>query len=140
MNTELATQKEARTEATTIIVVEDDLNIGALLVEAIRQETPYQAVLATQGTQALDLLRDLIPQLIILDYRLPDMNGIELYERVHAVKTLEEVPVLLISAEIAPDFKDVAARHLPLLSKPFELTNLFNEVEKLLASNAPSHH
>ncbi len=103
-----------------------------------RSDNDYR--LATQGTQALDLLRDLIPQLIILDYRLPDMNGIELYERVHAVKTLEEVPILLISAEIAPDFKDVAARHLPLLSKPFELTNLFNEVEKLLASNAPSHH
>ena len=133
MNIKLATQNEARAAATTIIVVEDDLNIGALLVEAIRQETPYKAVLATQGTQALDLLRDLTPQLIILDYRLPDMNGIELYERVHAVKTLEEVPVLLISAEIPPDFKDVAARQLPLLSKPFELTRLFNEIEKLLA-------
>jgi len=134
MNTELATQKEARIEATTIIVVEDDLNIGALLVEAIRQETPYQAMLATQGTQALDLLRGLTPRLIIVDYRLPDMNGIELYERVHAIKTLEEVPVLLISAEIAPDFKDVTARNLPFMSKPFELTNLFNEIEKLLAS------
>jgi DNA-binding response OmpR family regulator len=140
MNTELATQKETRAAATTIIVVEDDLNIGALLVEAIRQGTPYQAVLATQGTQALDLLRGLTPRLIILDYRLPDMNGIELYERVHALKTLDEVPVLLISAEITPDFKDVAARHLTLLSKPFELTDLFNEIEKLLASNDPSHH
>ncbi len=134
MNSELATQKEVRIEATTIIVVEDDLNIGALLVEAIRQETPYQAMLATQGTQALDLLRSLTPRLIIVDYRLPDMNGIELYERVHAIKTLEEVPVLLISAEIAPDFKDVTARNLPFMSKPFELTNLFNEIEKLLAS------
>lgn len=140
MDTKPTTRQEASTQATTIIVVEDDLDIGVLLVEAIRQETPYQVVLATQGTQALDLLRGLKPQLIILDYRLPDMNGIELYERVHAVETLAQVPILLISAEIAPDFKDVTARELPLLSKPFELAILFNEIERLLASNVSTHH
>jgi CheY-like chemotaxis protein len=124
---------ESLKETGTIVIVEDDLEIGVLLVESIREETPYKVLLATHGTQALDLLQNLQPQLIILDYRLPDMDGIELYRRIHALKTLEEVPVLFISAEIPPDFEEVVTRHLPLLSKPFELTSLFDEIDRLLA-------
>ena len=133
METQRSSQVEALKETTTIVIVEDDLEIGVLLVESIREETPYKVLLATHGTQALDLLQNLQPQLIILDYRLPDMDGIEFYRRIHALKTLEEVPVLFISAEISPDFEEVATRHLPLLSKPFELTSLFDEIDRLLA-------
>lgn len=134
MDTGLSFQAQVLKDATTIVIVEDDLDIGVLLVESIREETPYQVLLATQGTQALDLLQNLQPRLIILDYRLPDMDGIEFYRRIRAIKMLEQVPVLFISAEISPDFKEVATRNLPLLSKPFELTDLYNEIERLLAA------
>lgn len=132
MDTGRSLQAETLKETATIVIVEDDLDIGVLLVESIREETPYQVLLATQGTQALDLLQNLQPQLIILDYRLPDMDGIEFYRRIHANKTLEQVPVLFISAEITSDFKEVKERQLPLLSKPFELTDLLDEIERLL--------
>lgn len=134
MDSGLSFQAEVLKDAATIVIVEDDLDIGVLLVESIREETPYQVLLATQGTQALDLLQNLQPRLIILDYRLPDMDGIEFYRRIRAVKMLEQVPVLFISAEISPDFKEVATRNLPLLSKPFELTDLYDEIERLLAA------
>lgn len=134
MDTGLSFQAQVLKDATTIVIVEDDLDIGVLLVESIREETPYQVLLATQGTQALDLLQNLQPRLIILDYRLPDMDGIDFYRRIRAIKMLEQVPVLFISAEISPDFKEVATRNLPLLSKPFELTDLYNEIERLLAA------
>lgn len=133
MDTKHSTQIETSKETATIVIVEDDLEIGVLLVESIREETPYKVLLTTQGAQAFDLLQNLQPQLIILDYRLPDMDGIEFYRRIHAIKMLEQVPVLFISAEIPPDFKEVKDRHLPLLSKPFELTDLFNEIDRLLA-------
>lgn len=134
MDSGLSFHAEVLKDAATIVIVEDDLDIGVLLVESIREETPYQVLLATQGTQALDLLQNLQPRLIILDYRLPDMDGIEFYRRIRAVKMLEQVPVLFISAEISPDFKEVATRNLPLLSKPFELTDLYDEIERLLAA------
>lgn len=134
MDSGLSFQAEVLKDAATIVIVEDDLDIGVLLVESIREETPYQVLLATQGTQALDLLQNLQPRLIILDYRLPDMDGIEFYRRIRAVKMLAQVPVLFISAEISPDFKEVTTRNLPLLSKPFELTDLYDEIERLLAA------
>jgi DNA-binding response OmpR family regulator len=133
MDTERFTQAETARETATIVIVEDDLDIGSFLVASIREETPYKVLLTTHGAQAFDLLQNLQPQLIILDYRLPDMDGIEFYRRIHSLKMLEQVPVLFISAEIPPDFKEVKDRHLPLLSKPFELTDLYNEIERLLA-------
>src|SRR5205807_685509 len=56
-----------------ILVVEDDRDIGVFLVEAITQETPYQALLVADGFQALNLVREITPVLVLLDYHLPGM-------------------------------------------------------------------
>ncbi|TMC85966.1 MAG: response regulator [Chloroflexi bacterium] len=84
----------------TILVVEDDENIGELIVEAFIQETPYQAMLATDGKQALKIVQNVKPNVLLLDNNLPDMKGIELYDRIQVEKELENVPVLLMSANV----------------------------------------
>ena len=70
----------------TILVVEDDVGIGSFLTQAISQETPHQAMLVTDGFQALNAIRSIKPGLFILDYQLPRMNGIELYDKLHATQ------------------------------------------------------
>ncbi|MFL5691097.1 MAG: response regulator, partial [Ktedonobacteraceae bacterium] len=62
----------------TVLVVEDDTGIGNFLVQAILQETPYQAMLVADGFQAIKAVTNIRPSLFILDYQLPRMNGIEL--------------------------------------------------------------
>ncbi len=62
----------------TILLVEDDSSISSFLEEAIEQETPYRAIVASDSNAALKLVRHFTPCLFILDYGLPDMNGIEL--------------------------------------------------------------
>jgi DNA-binding response OmpR family regulator len=121
------------TAAKMILVVEDDEALGALLVRAFEQETPYQAVLASDGFQALKMLRTVKPDVLILDYGLPDMNGLELYDTIHTVKAMERLPVLIISAETVRIQKEVKARQLPQLKKPFELANLFEAIERLFS-------
>src|SRR6266567_4181002 len=66
----------------TIIVVEDDEDIGSFLVQAILQETNYQAMLLTDGFQCLKAVTSIKPNLFILDYHLPSMNGIEMYDQI----------------------------------------------------------
>ncbi len=119
------------TEVKKVFIVEDDAAIGAFLVQAIQQETSHQAVLASDGFQALKMLRTLIPDLLILDYSLPGMNGLELYDTIHAVKALEHLPVLIVSAETARIQNEVNARQLSQLEKPFELTDLLEAIERL---------
>lgn len=116
--------------AKTILVVEDDENIGEFIVEAFIQETPYQALLATNGSQALKIVQNVKPNVLLLDNNLPDMKGIELYDRLHVAKTLANVPVLLMSANVP--VHEVKKRNLYCLHKPFELNDLLETIEKLL--------
>ena len=132
MDTDNAVQKHL-TATKMIFIVEDDEAVGALLVQAIEQETSYQAVLTSDGFQALKLLRTVKPDVLLLDYGLPDMNGLELYDTIHVFKALERLPALIISAEAARIQKEVKARQLPQLKKPFELTNLFEAIERLFS-------
>ena len=117
----------------TVFIVEDDEAIGAFLVQTIQQETAYRVVLASDGFQALKMLRTLNPDLLILDYGLPGMNGLEFYDTIHAVKALEHLPVLIVSAEATRIQKEVKVRHLSQLQKPFELTDLLEAIERLLS-------
>ena len=121
------------TAVKTVFIVEDDEAIGTLLVQVIEQETSYQAVLAPDGFQALKMLRTVKPDVLILDYGLPDMNGLEFYDTIHAVKSLKHLPVLIISAQTARIQTEVKARHLPQLQKPFELTILLEAIERLFS-------
>jgi CheY-like chemotaxis protein len=120
-----------RNNVKTILVVEDDKNIGELIVSAFVQETPYQALLAVNCSQALKLVQDIQPNMLILDNRLPDMKGIELYDRLHTMETLENIPVLLMSANIP--LLEVQRRKMHYLNKPFELDDLLDKVEKVIA-------
>ena len=132
MDTGNSAQKDP-TDVKTVFIVEDDDAIGDLLVQAIEQETSYQAVLASDGFQALKMLRTVKPDLILLDYSLPGMNGLELYDTIHTVKALKHLPVLIVSAETARIQKEIKARQLSQLQKPFELTSLLQAIERLFS-------
>ncbi len=132
MDTGNSAQKDP-TDVKTVFIVEDDEAIGDLLVQAIEQETSYHAVLASDGFQALKMLRTVKPDLILLDYSLPGMNGLELYDTIHTVKALKHLPVLIVSAETARIQKEIKARQLSQLQKPFDLANLLQAIERLFS-------
>ncbi len=115
-----------------ILVIEDDDSIGTFLVEALSQETPYKAVLVTDGLQALQLVDTVKPCLVITDYRLPNMNGLELYDLLKSMSPLKDTPAIIMSAHLP--IQEVRKRNLVGLNKPFELDDLLNTVERLLAA------
>ncbi|HEU0003716.1 MAG TPA: response regulator [Ktedonobacteraceae bacterium] len=119
------------TRIQTILLVEDDEDIGEFIAQALKDETPYTVLHVTDGARALDAVNSVKPGLFILDYQLPGINGIELHDRLHAIKELETIPTLIVSANI-PSRKDMQQRQIAFLKKPFDLNELFKTVEKLL--------
>jgi DNA-binding response OmpR family regulator len=115
----------------TILLVEDDIDIGEFIAQALNDETPYTVLHVTDGKRALESAGSVKPSLFILDYQLPGMNGIELHDRLHALKELENIPTLIVSANF-PSRKEMQQRHIAFLKKPFDLNDLFKLVEKLL--------
>jgi len=115
----------------TILVVEDDEDIGSFIVEALLQETPHQALLVTTGSKALETVKTIKPNLFVLDYLLPRMNGIDLYDQLHATKELEHIPAIMMSANLPAS--EARKRKITCLKKPFELDELLQTIEKLIA-------
>ncbi|HEY1348005.1 MAG TPA: response regulator [Ktedonobacteraceae bacterium] len=119
----------------TVLIVEDEQIIGDLIGEILRDELHTRAYLALNGAQAMALIERLTPDLIILDYQLPDMHGLQLYDHFHARRNLAAVPTLVVSAN--PPVGEIAQRHLPYLQKPFELNELVSLAQQLLRMYDP---
>jgi DNA-binding response OmpR family regulator len=122
--------KEVDSPVKTVLVVEDDTGIGTFLVQAISQETLYHALLAPDGTQALKIVESIKPSLFILDYHLPGINGIELYDKLHAIKELNDVPAIVVSARLPKH--EIEKRHILSMTKPLELDDFLQAIENLL--------
>lgn len=122
------TKQEQKT--ITILVADDDPEIGEFLTIALRQETNAHVLLASDAAQALELIKTVTPDLFILDYQLPGINGFELADRLATLPAYAQTPVLLISAAFPKEERE--KQHLTLLRKPFELDELLRTVEHLL--------
>lgn len=114
----------------TILIVEDRADIGYALLHAILEETPYQAVLVANGLQALETIQRIEPSLFLISYQLPSLNGIELYDRLHATQGLESVPAIIMNAHL-PEL-EIARRGITGMEKPLHLKHLFQTIQKLL--------
>ena len=83
------TQENRQATSKTILLVEDDTTIAEILIQMITQETQYRVYAVPDGPQALDLVKNIKPKLLILDYWLPTTNGIVLYDLLHNTEGLE---------------------------------------------------
>ncbi len=79
-------------------------------------------------------LKELEHSYVILDYGLPYMNGIELYDRLHSNKELAAIPAIMMTAIRHIPQEQMQQRHLITFKKPFELDALLATIETLLTS------
>ncbi len=128
MDTRHHSSVQDRIDRKTILVVEDNEDVGTFLVLMLLTESPYQALLVTDGFQALKMVHDLKPSLFLVDYQLPGMDGIALYDRLHAIT---DIPAIIMSANLPT--RALQERHLTGVAKPFDVDQLLHTIEQLLA-------
>ena len=119
-----------------ILLVEDDPDNAQLFLHILTQETSLRVFWATNGMAALHFTQHVKPQLFLLDYYLPDMNGIVLYDRLHVRKELETVPALMTGAYLEAAADDIKQRGLLALEKPFELDEFLSIIESIVAASS----
>jgi CheY-like chemotaxis protein len=115
----------------TVLIVEDDEDIGLVLVQCIVQETSFRALLFTNGSDALQAMQTTKPSLLLLDYRLPGMNGIELYDHLQSLEGGKDIPGVMISASLP--HREIAQRQLVGMKKPVDIDDLLQTIENLIA-------
>ena len=117
----------------TILLVEDEKDIANVVKQVITEETPHRVFHVPDGMQALALVLTITPDLFILNYHLPYITGLALYDHFHTIKGLEHVPALLLSARMPPQ-DEIERRHIVSLHKPFDLDKLLDAVASLLSA------
>ena len=113
-----------------ILIVEDEPSVAEALSLVIA-DWGYQVSVAADGRQALSMIEDACPDLVITDYMMPHMNGGELASALRAHPRWAHVPIAVISA--APE--STLRRHPAfdaVLRKPFEMEALQEVVQRLL--------
>lgn len=106
-----------------ILIIDDEEHMCWALDRAMRQEG-YQTLVAYRGKQGLDLIRDEAPSLVILDLRMPDMDGLEVLKEAKAIQP--KLPVIMLTAhgtiETAIEAMKIGATDY--ITKPFDLDEL----------------
>jgi len=116
-----------------IVVVDDEPDILRVVVFRLKK-LGCEIITASNGAEGLSTIRAQRPDVILLDYRLPDMDGLEIARRLRADVNFEKTPIILVSASSGSDISDAlaAASVNDYVVKPFVPEKLLATVQKYL--------
>ncbi|MEP7335107.1 MAG: response regulator [Actinomycetota bacterium] len=116
-----------------ILIVEDDADIRGLLTLRLRQRS-YDTSVATDGMTALVVARREQPDLVVLDLGLPAGDGFSVMERMRAITTLTDVPVVVITARDAATNREKAEAFgaAAFVEKPIDFDQLLETIAAVL--------
>jgi DNA-binding response OmpR family regulator len=118
---------------TTILVVDDEFLIADVLVDALEEEG-FRVLTASNGRKALDVMGRERPALVVTDFMMPTMNGLELARAIKSDPESVSVPVILLSGAqgaIARAHPDLFAG---VYDKPFRIGPIVARIRELLGS------
>ena len=118
-----------------ILTVEDSDNIRRLIAYNLKR-AGYEVIEASNGKEAVRVLQKLVPDLIILDVRMPEMNGFQLLELMRKYPKAAAIPVLMLTALSQPSNIDRALSLgvVDYIVKPLDPTVLMAKVKEALSS------
>jgi two-component system alkaline phosphatase synthesis response regulator PhoP len=126
--------------AQKILVVDDEAHILQVLSIKLRN-AGYEALTAADGEEAFELACREKPDLVITDFQMPYMTGVELCRALAGNDATAQIPVMLLTARgYALDDEDLAIGNIrDVLSKPFSPRAIVQQVEALLAGGGVAH-
>lgn len=106
----------------TILVVEDNATNMRLVVELLLDEG-YQVETAVNGLQALEMAKQKLPDLVLLDVMMPGLNGYEVCQKLQDNPQTQEIPVIFITAiaQVADKIKAFELGVVDYITKPFNI-------------------
>ena len=117
------------------IIIADDVSQSRKILVDILRNTNLKIIEAENGEQAFNMAREIIPDLIIADIRMPVMDGFGLLKVLKKDKKLKHIPVIAYSASVMKSSKEKiwASKFAGLLAKPIQIAGLYVELMKYLS-------
>ena len=122
--------------AARVLVVEDDPGTQSLLQKQL-ESTGFRVTIAGNGLQGLMQLEQAVPDVIICDMNMPELDGVGFVRAIKAKNETRKIPVIFLTASNDPrhmvDGINVGARFY--LTKPFEMDELIAKIKRVLSPN-----
>ncbi|MFB3897427.1 MAG: response regulator [bacterium] len=119
-----------------ILIVDDDKDILQIIKLALRDK--YEVVTASDGFTGLQKAQAVEPDMMILDIRMPKVDGHQLIDAIHHSPRLRNIPIAVITAHSDPEDEFLAMQQgvAAYIPKPFEMPELVKKIDEVLAQKA----
>ena len=118
-----------------VLIVEDNSDVRRLYAIGLNQRG-YEVKLAANGAEAVERIETERPDVILLDWLMPLMNGGEVLDRLSRGRSLPIIPIIVISGEPAPESGALDPRIRSWLTKPVTIDELVAQIQQPLQSVA----
>ncbi len=117
----------------SLLIIDDDPRIREIIEMSLEGE--WMTMSANSGQEAMRALENMIPDVILTDRTLPDIDGTELIEKFRQNPALRQVPVILLTARVQSQEMEIYAQQdfAGVLAKPFDPMTLSDEINEILA-------
>lgn len=124
-------------DARAVVLYVEDHPVNVMIMEALLQHRPHlRLVVATTGEEGLQAARIEHPDLILLDYHLPDCNGVELLAQIRRLEGLDDTPAVAVSATDA-GIELQASTFCEFWSKPLDVLQTLSAIDRLIDRGKP---
>ena len=134
----MSVEKERRTDvappedAQKILLVEDNRELRLFVYNSLIEN--YRVVEAEDGVEALEVIRRELPDIVVTDLMMPNMDGIELIDRIRHDFTISHIPIVMLTAKHSTDERIKAMEYGAdgYITKPFSIELLLARIDNLL--------
>lgn len=122
-------EKPKKTGGLKILVADDEIDIRTLLQKGLEEEG-HKIILAVDGEDALQKITDEKPDLVILDIRMPKLNGIQALQKIREKPDTRKLPVMMLTVDSSDQdiYKGYMYGADVYLTKPFKLQDVLTGI------------
>lgn len=114
-----------------LLIVDDQKGVRRLLEELFEKEG-YEVSVASDGRESLDRVKESMPDLILMDMKMPNMNGLEASQEIFKINP--DIPIIMMTAygemEVVQKALEIGVKRY--ITKPFDIVDLRNLVSEVL--------
>jgi CheY-like chemotaxis protein len=119
----------------TIVVIDDEFGLVDVLAAAL-SDVGYRVLTATNGAQGLETMAEHPPELVLLDFMMPLLDGPHVLEKMRQTPALARVPVIMMSSMPESVVRARCGGYVAFLRKPFAFTAVMKAISDVLGSPA----
>jgi CheY-like chemotaxis protein len=123
--------------AIKVMVVDDELEMIEFIKTGL-EPFGYEIINTNDALEAIQLAHDVLPDLIVLDYMMPGIDGYSIYKGLNVSKITRDIPVIFITGYMTPQItaKILQTKAFCYLAKPFDIDDLMDRINDALATKS----